>query len=91
MKLAHTRAMIDAIHSGELSAAPTASDPWFGFQIPLRCRSVPDVLLVPRNTWADPSSYDRTARKLAGLFHQNFAKYADAASDETLGAAPRLE
>jgi len=88
MKLKLTRAIINAIHSGELLRAPTARDPVFGFDVPTACDGVPSEILVPRNTWSDKSSYDATARKLAGLFRDNFEKYADGASAEVRGAGP---
>jgi len=34
MSLKHTRAIIDAIHSGELAKAPTKPFPVFGFNVP---------------------------------------------------------
>jgi phosphoenolpyruvate carboxykinase (ATP) len=88
MKLKLTRAIINAIHSGELSRAATTRDPIFGFDVPTACEGVPPEILVPRNTWTDKSSYDATARKLAGLFRDNFEKYADGASAEVRAAGP---
>jgi phosphoenolpyruvate carboxykinase (ATP) len=77
MKLKLTRAMLNAIHSGQLAQAKTQQDPVFGFAVP-----------IPRNTWADKSSYDATAKKLAGLFRGNFEKYADRASADVKAAGP---
>ena len=88
IKLAHTRAIIDAIHAGQLAKAPTMAEPAFGLAIPLACPGVPADILVPRNTWSDKASYDATARKLAGLFRANFEKYADGASAEVRAAGP---
>src|SRR5688572_2349819 len=77
MKLKLTRAIINAIHNGELAQAQTKQDPVFGFAVPSACSEVPPEILIPRNTWADKASYDATAKKLAGLFRNNFEKYAD--------------
>jgi phosphoenolpyruvate carboxykinase (ATP) len=89
MKLAYTRAIIDAIHSGELAGATMVEEPFFGLSIPTLCAGVPTELLNPRQTWADPSAYDARARDLAARFRANFAQYADRASEEILNAAPR--
>jgi phosphoenolpyruvate carboxykinase (ATP) len=88
--LAHTRAIIDAIHDGALHDCRTQEDPIFGLSVPERVPDVPDEILMPKNTWADPVAYQRTAEKLARLFEQNFRQYADAASAETRAAGPRL-
>jgi ATP-dependent phosphoenolpyruvate carboxykinase len=88
MKLKLTRAIISAIHSGELSKAETARDTVFGFEVPTACPGVPSEILIPRNTWRDKSSYDATAQKLAKLFRDNFEKYADGASAEVRAAGP---
>src|SRR6185369_6909070 len=89
MKLALTRKTIDAIHSGKLASAPTTVDPVFGFQIVTACDGVPPEVLTPRKTWAEPSAYDTTAKKLAGLFRENFKKYEADASAEIREAGPR--
>jgi phosphoenolpyruvate carboxykinase (ATP) len=88
MKLKLTRAIINAIHSGELAEAKTVQDSVFGFAVPTACSGVPPEVLVPRETWSDKASYDATARKLAGLFRDNFQKYADGASAEVRAAGP---
>ena len=90
MSLPHTRAIIDAIHSGKLKDAPTVEDPIFGLHIPTSVEGVPDEVLVPRNTWADKAAYDQTAKKLASLFQENFKIYESEASEEIRSAGPRL-
>ena len=90
IKLAHTRAIIDAIHSGELAQSSTSVDPIFGLHIPTACPGVPETLLDPKGTWADPQAYERTARKLAQLFADNFQQYADQASKDVQNAGPKV-
>jgi len=90
MKLSHTRAIIDAIHSGELQDIPVIEDPVFGLQVPTACPGVPAEILQPKNTWKDKRAYDDAARKLAFLFKENFRKYEDGANDEIRGAGPRV-
>ena len=76
MKLAFTRAIVDAIHAGQLTDAPTTVDPIFGLHVVTSCPGVPTEILNPRQTWADPADYDATARKLAALFAENYAQFA---------------
>ena len=75
MKLSVTRAIIDAIHSGELKDAPTQVDPIFGLNVVTRCSNVPSETLNPRQTWPDPVAYDAAASKLADLFTENYAQF----------------
>jgi phosphoenolpyruvate carboxykinase (ATP) len=89
MKLSLTRAIIDAIHSGQLAAVNTTPDAVFGLGVPAECPGVPREVLTPRETWADKSSYDATARKLAVLFKDNFGKYEDKVSRDVREAGPR--
>ena len=91
MRLAHTRAIIDAIHSGQLEKAPTVEDPIFGLTIPTRCAGCPEEVLIPKQTWDLASQYDEMAKKLAELFHKNFSKYADIASDQIKAAGPKID
>jgi phosphoenolpyruvate carboxykinase (ATP) len=90
MKLSHTRAIIDAIHAGRLQKVETLKDPVFGLNIPRDCPGCPREVLIPRQTWQDASAYDVKAQKLARLFHQNFEKYADAASNAIKSAGPQV-
>jgi len=90
IKLKYTRAIIDAIHSGALAGVSTVEDPVFGFQVPTSCPDLPAELLSPRNTWADKAAYDDKAKKVAGLFRENFKKYEAQASAEVRGAGPKL-
>jgi phosphoenolpyruvate carboxykinase (ATP) len=88
IKLRYTRAIIDAIHNGELSKAPTVTMPKFGFQVPTKCTGVPDEMLQPRELWADKTSYDNTLNKLAGLFQKNISTYVS--NPTILNAGPHL-
>lgn len=88
VKLAYTRAMIEAIYSGELNDAPTERDPTFGVHIVTGCPGVSGEILVPRNTWSSKDEFDANARKLAGLFEENFKEYAEGVTDEVRKAGP---
>ncbi|MCA9601555.1 MAG: phosphoenolpyruvate carboxykinase (ATP), partial [Myxococcales bacterium] len=89
MKLKFTRAIVDAIHSGALADAKTVEDPIFGLAVPTECPGVPSEILVPKNTWKDAAAYDATAKKLAGLFRDNFKKYEDKVPEAARKAGPR--
>ncbi|MCP4447781.1 MAG: phosphoenolpyruvate carboxykinase (ATP) [Myxococcales bacterium] len=88
-KLKYTRAIVDAIHSGDLASVETKLDQLFGLEIPTSCPGVPADLLMPRDTWKDGARYDETARKLAYLFKSNFTSYEDGASPEVRAAGPK--
>lgn len=90
VKLAFSRAILDAIHSGDLASAPTTKDPTFGFEVVTECPNVPSEILIPRNAWADKDAYDQTARKLANLFSENFKTYEGGVSAEVKAAAPSM-
>ncbi len=72
IKLPYTRAIVDAIHSGALKAAPTQTDPIFEFDVVTKCPGVPEELLLPKQTWSDGSAYDAAAKKLAAQFRENY-------------------
>ena len=88
ISIKHTRAIIDAIHDGTLANTKTEHDPIFGFDVVTECPGVPRDILTPRAVWADASSYDATAKKLADLFRENFKKYESGVSAEIQGAGP---
>ncbi len=88
IKLPFTRAILDAIHSGELADAPVEREPFFGLDVVTACPGIPADILMPKQTWADPQAYDSAAAKLAALFRENFRTYEDGVRDEVLAAAP---
>jgi len=88
MKLAHTRAMVHAALEGKLAGASFEADPVFGLEVPTAVPGVPSKVLRPRDTWADGAAYDAAAAKLAKMFSDNFAKFADEVSAEVRGAGP---
>lgn len=88
MKIAHTRAMVRAALLGKLDTVATQEDPVFGLHVPTDVPGVPGNVLTPRSTWADGEAYDAAARKLAGMFRENFQKYADRAPERIRNAGP---
>jgi phosphoenolpyruvate carboxykinase (ATP) len=88
MKLAHTRAMVRAALSGALDSVDTTTDPVFGLAVPVAVPGVPSDVLLPRSTWESPEAYDAQAEKLAGMFRENFTRYADRVTDAVKAAGP---
>ncbi|KAG5034431.1 hypothetical protein AAZX31_04G086900 [Glycine max] len=72
IKLAYTRKIIDAIHSGSLLNAQYTKTEVFGLEIPTALEGVPSEILDPVNTWSDKKAYQDTRLKLASLFKKNF-------------------
>ena len=91
MNIAHTRNMVRAALQGKLDDVPTVVDPIFGVAVPTHVPGVPDEVLQPRGTWADPDAYDRQAKILAAMFAENFAAYADGVSDAVRAAGPEVD
>jgi phosphoenolpyruvate carboxykinase (ATP) len=90
IKLANTRAIVDAIHSGALAKKETERDPVFGLDVVTQCPHVPNEILIPRNVWSDKAAYEVTAKKLANLFTKNFAAYEGGVSAEVKAAGPNV-
>jgi len=91
ISLKYSRAIIDAIHSGELSGAEYEEYPIFGLQIPKAVTGVPSEILNPSKVWlADQKNFNATVEKLAGLFVKNFKNYEDQATPEIRSAGPKL-
>ena len=88
IKLAYTRAMVNAALNGELDQVEYIQDPTFGLQVPTSCPQVPDQVLQPRLTWEDGAAYDRQAEQLADMFVSNFAQFAEDVAPEIKAAGP---
>ncbi|CAD7703599.1 unnamed protein product [Ostreobium quekettii] len=95
IKLSFTRAIIDAIHSGELLAAEYTNTPVFNLKVPKKCPGVPSSLLMPEAQWADKAEFRKTLDNLADRFRRNFVQYEGGGAyiskdiaDKIKGAAP---
>lgn len=91
MKLAYTRAMINAALDGSLGDFDTnnyTTDPFFNLAVPNTCQHVPDVVLQQKQSWQNDAAYDAKAKELATAFKANFAKFESYATDELLSGGP---
>ncbi|KAK2781319.1 Protein kinase C-like 1 [Onygenales sp. PD_12] len=86
--LKYTRAILDAIHSGELANAEYEVYDVFNLYVPKSCPGVPSELLNPKKSWTASTPFENEVNKLAGLFNENFTKYSSEATPEVLAAAP---
>ncbi|KXZ44599.1 hypothetical protein GPECTOR_65g217 [Gonium pectorale] len=84
ISLKHTRAIIDAIHSGELNAAECVTTPIFGLLAPKAITGVPAEILSPENVWPNKDAFAKTLNKLGHMFVKNFEHFAD--GDSFVGA-----
>ncbi|WP_417589613.1 phosphoenolpyruvate carboxykinase [Pararhodobacter oceanensis] len=87
MPIHATRALLTAALNGALEAGEFRKDPNFGFDVPVACDDVADVLLDPRRTWEDPAAYDAQAAKLVQMFADNFAQYVPFIDEDVKAAA----
>jgi phosphoenolpyruvate carboxykinase (ATP) len=81
--------MITEVLNGEFAEAEFKHDDTFNLDVPQSCPGVPAEILNPRDTWADKEAYDKTAKKLAGMFHKNFTEKYPNMPAEIVQAGPK--
>ncbi|MBI3601983.1 MAG: phosphoenolpyruvate carboxykinase (ATP) [Candidatus Omnitrophica bacterium] len=92
MPLKDNRLSIDAILDGSLDNSEFETLAVFNLQIPKAVKGVDPKIFNPRNLWADKNAYDQAARKLAGMFIENFKLFTDTPQGKALVAAgPQIE
>jgi phosphoenolpyruvate carboxykinase (ATP) len=89
MAIKYTRAMIDAALAGELDGVEYETEPFFGLSIPKSVPGVPSEVLNPRNAWSDKTAYDAQAKRLTGLFADNFKRFESHVTDAVRAIAIR--
>jgi len=89
MPIEVTRALLNAALDGSLNNVEFQVDPYFGFLVPTAVEGVEKSILNPCSTWHDPKAYEEQAKKLCGMFRENFAIYANHVSAEILSAGPQ--
>jgi phosphoenolpyruvate carboxykinase (ATP) len=87
--LKHTRTMVRALLRGDLGRATMEMDAVFGLAMPSLIDGVPHGVLRPRDTWPDKKAFDEQAKKLAGMFKDNFAKFEKFVPETVKKAGPR--
>jgi phosphoenolpyruvate carboxykinase (ATP) len=86
IKIAYSRAMVNAALEGKLNDVRFVKDPIFGLEVPAECPGVPAEVLMPRETWGDRQAYDKKAKDLVALFEKNFVQFADTVSADVRAA-----
>jgi len=89
MKIAYTRAMINAALNGELDNVEYRRHPQLNVDVPTSCPGVPSTVLDPRSTWPDPKAYDEQVSKLAAMFVDNFKTFEAGVTAAVKDAGPR--
>ena len=84
ISLKATRAIIDAILDGSIENSEFETTATFKLAIPTSLNGVDASILNPSQAWADKEAYAATAKKLAGMFSENFKKFSDSPIGKTL-------
>jgi phosphoenolpyruvate carboxykinase (ATP) len=90
MPIQVTRTLLNAALDGSLKGAQFRTDPYFGFAVPTSVAGVPPHILNPFKTWQDKAGFDATARRLVGMFRNNFAKFEAHVDVDVKAAAPTI-
>ena len=92
ISIKYSRAMVTAALTGGISDESYVHNSLFNRDVPSAVTGVPSDILDPRNTWENKESYDDTARRLAQMFADNFAKFSDVpASIREAGPSPATQ
>ena len=86
MPIQWTRLLLNAALDGQLANATFRKDRYFGLSVPTAVPGVPPEILDPAGTWADKAAYEAQAKKLIGMFAENFAKFEKTVDPEVASA-----
>ena len=91
MSIKTTRGCVTAILNGSIEKSRFNNSPIFNLAVPESLEGVDSAILNPKSTWSDPAAYDATAKKLAGLFVENFKRYQGGSNAfDFTAAGPKL-
>jgi phosphoenolpyruvate carboxykinase (ATP) len=91
ISLKNTRAIIDAIISGEIDQSETAKIPFLNLTIPTALPNVSEGILDPRDTYKDKAEWETKAKDLSSRYIKNFEQYTNTEEGNRLVAAgPQL-
>ena len=82
VRIALSRALVNAAASGDLDNVEYETDPVFGYEIPKSCPDVPCEVLNPRNIARDKGEFEVRANRLSEEFMKDFDKFGDKMPEE---------
>ena len=88
MPIRVTRRLLAAVLDGSLARADFRRDLYFGFAVPSSVPGVEPHILYPVKTWANKAEFDKTARRLIGMFRENFKRFESHVDESVKAAAP---
>lgn len=92
ISLKNTRAIIDAIISGEIGQTKTKEIPYLNLTIPISLPHVSKGILDPRDSYKNKEDWAVKAKDLASRYIKNFEQYTDTKEGKRLvNAGPNLE
>lgn len=92
ISLKNTRAIIDAIISGEIDTVPSKHIPFLNLTIPTKLTNVSEGILDPRDTYKNDEEWEVKAQDLASRYIKYFQQYTNTEEGKRLVAAgPQLE
>jgi phosphoenolpyruvate carboxykinase (ATP) len=92
ISLKNTRAIIDAIISGEIDKKQTKLIPYLNLSIPTTLPNVTSEILDPRDSYKDKGEWVRKAKDLASRYIKNFEQYTNTEEGKRLvSSGPSLE
>jgi phosphoenolpyruvate carboxykinase (ATP) len=92
ISLKNTRAIIDAIMSGEIEEKQTKLIPYLNLLIPTELTNVSTAILDPRDTYKDKEEWVRKAKDLVSRYIKNFEQYTNTDEGKRLvKAGPSLQ
>ncbi|WP_425428310.1 phosphoenolpyruvate carboxykinase [Bosea psychrotolerans] len=88
MPIRVTRRLLTSALDGSLNRADFRRDPYFGFAVPTSVPGVEPHILYPVKTWQDKAEFAETAKRLVGMFRENFKRFESHVDDAVKAAAP---
>lgn len=82
-----TRAIIDGILDGSIEDAEFKQLPFFNLAVPQSLPNCDPNIMNPQDTYADVAEWEEKAKKLAGMFVENFGRFTDNEEGKNLVAA----
>lgn len=91
ISLKETRAIIDAIISGDINKVETQNIPYLNLTVPTTLPKVTKSILDPRKTYENETEWEVKAKDLASRYIKNFEQYTDTEEGKRLVASgPQL-